>query len=195
MCWLLLMGWAAVAVAGGKMEVVQGTTGSRCDALEIRAGGLVVREGEAGAAFGNCQIGEGARQWTYFILFKHSLGCDGRMEWSEETATEMTGGRSRQKVAIDGKTLQVDFHVETAGGKLKESLRLNDTAVDLTRGRTFLVDLTVYPATWEQRKSSLPREVSRAASRREALEVVHQVSAALRRLDRRTGQFLAAARR
>lgn len=195
MCWLLLMGLTAAIPASGKMAVVQGTTGSRCDALEVRAGGLVVREGEAGAAFGNVCVGSAGRQWSYFILFKHSLGCEGRMEWSEETATEMTGGRCKQSVAIDGKKLQVEYHVESAGDKVKESLRINDTAADLGRGRIFLVDLTTYPPTWEQRKAGLPQEVKRAATRREALEAVQQVLASLRRLDRRAGQFLADAGR
>lgn len=194
MCWLLV-GLAAAAVAGGKMEVIQGTTGSRSDTLEVRAGGLVVREGEPGAAFGNVRVGEADRQWAYFVVFKHGMGCDGRLEWAEETAADATTGRGKQMLAIDGRTLHLDYRVEVAAKGLKETIRLNDRPVDLARGRVFLVDLTVHPPTWEQRQLALPDTVSRAATRKEAVETVQQVFASFRRKDRKMTTFLESARR
>lgn len=194
MCWLVL-GLAALTAAGGRMEVIQATTGSRSDALEVRVGGLVVREGEAGAAFGNVQVGETGRRWTYFVVFKHALGCDGRLEWAEETATDAATGRGKQMVAIDGRVLHLDYRVEAAAKGVQETLRLNDRPADLARGRVFLVDLTVHPPTWEQRKFALPAEVGRVTTRKEAIEIVQQVFASFRRKDRQIHAFLEAARR
>src|SRR5262245_38996669 len=103
---------AVAAQAGERTEVVQGTSGSRSEVLEVRAGGLVVRTGEAGSAFGSMQAGTAKRQLSYFVIFKHRLGGEGRMEWSEETTMEGASGNSKQVVTIDGSTLRIEHRVE-----------------------------------------------------------------------------------
>jgi hypothetical protein len=192
--------WAAAAAAAlagpaaarDKMQVVQGTAGAGNDALEIHSGGLVVREGAAGAAFGTVRLGKGKRQLAYFLVFKHHLGGEGKTDFHEDALVEDAGGEGKQSLTIDGKTLRVHYHVKVGGaGKAAgEGLSLNKKAVDLARGRVFLVDLTVSPPTWEQRKLSLPAEAPLASSKKSAEELVGRVLPALVKQDRKVKAFV-----
>ena len=195
---VLLMVVAVAAQAGERTEVVQGTSGSRSEALEVRAGGLVVRSGEAGSAFGSVQAGTAKRQLSYFVIFKHRLGGEGRMEWSEETTMDGNTGHSKQVVTIDGSTLRIEYRVEVdekTKKVAKESLTINKKAVDVSRGRVFLVDLTVSPPRWEQRKASLPAGVGEASGKKAAEELVQKVLAGLSKQDRKVKEFLEAAKK
>src|SRR5690348_167202 len=133
---------ALVALAE-KAELIQGVSGSRSDKLEVQAGGLVLREGAAGAAFGTVQAGKGKRQLAYFLVLKHNLGKgSGPDSSNEETSVDEGEGRSKQTLVVDGKELEVVYKVSVSGGKKKQSLEINRKAVDLGKGQVFLVDMT-----------------------------------------------------
>jgi hypothetical protein len=182
--------------AGEKLQKIQGTSGSRTDSLELHSGGLVVREGSAGAAFGTMRAGKGKRQLSYFVVFKHRLGGEGKSDFTEEATAEDAGGDSKHSLTIDGKTLQMAYTVKLDVDSKKvsrETLTVNRKSVDLARGRVFLVDLTASPPKWEQRKLNLPAEVGEATSKKAAEELVKKVLASLIKEDRKLKAFVEAA--
>src|SRR5262249_29182189 len=153
-----------------KVQVVQGTTGSRADGLEIHAGGLVAREGEAGAAVGTVEGGKRKKQLRYFIVFKHRLAADGAVEFSGEADAAENLAESKEEVSVDGKTLKIEYRLtlEAKGSPIsKETLVLNGKSVDLARGRVLLVDLTAAAIRWEQRKVDLPAEIGATATKKQ----------------------------
>jgi hypothetical protein len=179
-------------------EVIQGATGARSDSLEVHAGGLVVREGEAGSTFGLVQAGRAKRQLSYFILFKHRPSAAAPLESSEEATAEGDAGSSRQALTSDGKSLQIDYQVQLDPASKKvsrESLTLNKKSVDLARGRVLLVDLTASPPRWEQVKVDLPTEPGEATTGKAAAELVRKVLGGAATRDRKIKEFLEAARK
>jgi hypothetical protein len=181
---------------GEKMEVVKGTSGSRSAALEVQAGGLVLREGAVGSAFGTFRAGTGKRQLSYFLLIRHHLGGSGKSDFSEETTVEDAEGESKQSLTIDGKSLLVEHKVKldpVTRQPAREALTVNRKAVDVSRGRVLLVDLTVSPPKWEQRKLALPAEVPGASSKKAAEELARKVLASLVKQDSKVKAFVDAA--
>ncbi len=179
-----------------KAELIQGASGSRSEQLEVQSGGLVLREGSAGAAFGTVQVGKGKRQLSYFLVLKHNLGKASSSDFAEEATAEEGEGKSKQTLSLDGKTLEVNYQVSVAGGKVtKQSLALNRKTVDLSRGRVFLVDLTASPPRWEQRKLDLPAEVPPTTTKKAADELVKKVLANLARKDSKAKSFIDSAGR
>jgi hypothetical protein len=171
-------------LAGGddKSELIQGTSGSSNDVLELYPGGLVVREGSAGAAFGTVRVGKGKRQMAYFAVLKHRLGTDSKSDAKESLMLDDTEGESKQTVTIDGKTLQVDYKVtlDRATKKLvRETLTINEKSVEIGKGRVFLVDLTASPPTWKQLAATLPAEVPEATSKKSAEALAKKVLSSL----------------
>jgi hypothetical protein len=188
-----------LAVGGssqGKIELVQGASGSRNDAMELHSGGLVVREGLAGSAFGTVRVGKGKRQLSYFAVLKHRLGGEGNTATKEAVMLEGGEGESKQTVTIDGKTLQVDYKVnlDPATKKLsREMLTINDKSVDVAKGRVFLVDLTASPPTWQQLGVSLPADVAETSSKKSAEALVKKVLASLAKQEKKAKTFIDAA--
>lgn len=179
-------------------QVIQGTTGARSASLELHAGGLVARQGEAGATFGTLQAGKAKRQVNYFLLFKHRLSPTMPAEVSEETTADGDTGSSKQSVAIDDKSLQLEYQVQldaTTKKVTRETLTLNKKPVDLSRGRVLLVDLTVNPPRWEQRKIDLLAEVGETTSKKDAEELIRKVIASAETNDRKIKEFVEAARK
>jgi hypothetical protein len=199
---MMLRGLVLVLVVVGsglvadKMELIQGTSGSRTDALEIHSGGLVVREGAAGTAFGTVRAGKGKRQLSYFMVLKHRLSGDGKSDTKEEAVAEDNRGESKQSLTIDGKSLQVEYQVQLDARTkkiIRETMTVNSRSVDLVKGRVFLVDLTVSPPKWEQRKVRLPDEVAEATSKKAAEELAKKVLGQLTKQDRKAKAFVEAA--
>lgn len=185
------------SVAADKPQVVNGTSGARSDCLDLQAGGLVVREGEVGSAFGTYQLPKGKRQLTYFVLVKHRLAAGNPLTWVDETTARDDGGSSKSTLTQEDRTLQLDYQLTLESTKKvgREALVVNGKPVDLSRGRVLLVDLTVSPPRVEQRKVDLPAEVASAATKRAAEELARQVIAALEKKDRKCKEFVEAATR
>src|SRR5262249_17036923 len=109
------MGVAALLLASAvgsaeKASLIQGTSGASAGSLEVQAGGLVVREGSAGSAFGTVRAG-GKRRLSYFVVFKHSFTAGAAADCKEEVSAEDNGGTSKQTVDLDGKKLTVGYEV------------------------------------------------------------------------------------
>jgi hypothetical protein len=198
----IILSWLAVVLSApagevsAKTQFIQGTSGSRTDSLEIHAGGLVVREGEAGSAFGTLRAGKGKRRLSYFVVFKHRLNGEGKSDFTEEATAEDAGGESKQTLTIDGKVLRLEYKVKLDPGTKKvasETLVVNGKSVDVSGGRVFLVDLTTSPPKWEQRKLNLPDDVAEVTSKKAAEELTRKVLASLAKQDRKAKAFVESA--
>jgi hypothetical protein len=185
----------ALGAAEEKMELIQGTSGSRTGQLEVHAGGLVVREGSAGSVFGTVRAGKGKRQLSYFVVVKHRLGGDGKQATNEEATAENSEGESKQTLTIDGKSLQIDYKVKLDGDRKvsRETIVVNGKTVDVAKGRVFLVDLTKSPPTWKQHKLNLPAEVASATTRKAAEELTRKVLASLTKQNPEVKSFVESA--
>jgi hypothetical protein len=178
-----------------KMQLVQGTSGSRSDALEIHSGGLVVREGSAGVVFGTVRAGKGKRHLSYFVVLKHRLRSEGKSDSGEEATAENSEGESKQSLTIDNQTLRVEYKVKLDAARKvsRETLTVNGKSVDPAKGRVFLVDLTVSPPKWKQHKLTLPAEVGEATTKKAAEDLARKVLADLVKEDREVKAFVEAA--
>jgi hypothetical protein len=173
-----------------KAEVILAPTGSKSDQFEVQAGGLVLREGEAGAAFGTVRVGKGKRQFTYFLVVKHDLGKAEKTDFTEEANADDTDGDSKQILSLDGRSVEVVYKVRVESGKkVRETLTVNRKPIDLSKGRVLLVDLTAATPRWEQRKSDLP-EGAEAANKKAAEELAKKVLAGLAKQDRQSKDFI-----
>jgi hypothetical protein len=186
--WCLLV---ALSAREGVM-FIQGTSGSRSDFLEVHAGGVVVREKAPGVAFGTVKVGGNKRQLSYLVIFKHNIGGSGKSDLTEEATAEEARGESKQTVTIDGKALKVEYSLTLNARKRidKETLTVNKKAADPSKGRVFLVDLTVSPPKWEQVKAKLPADVADASNKKAAEALAKEVVAALVKEDKKVKAFV-----
>jgi hypothetical protein len=189
---MVLSGRAEWCEDAERMEVVQGTTAARSDAVELHTGGLVVREGEAGVAFGSVRLGKGKRQPAYLLILKHRLGGEGKSDFDDSASAEAGAAEARQAITIDGKTVRLAYKIEVDEKTLKvsrEGLTLNGKAIDLSRGRVFLVDLEGKTPHWEQRKVDLPAEVDAGTSKKAATALGRKLLGHARAKDERVKKF------
>src|SRR3954447_1947759 len=142
-----------------KAETIQAPTGSTSAHLEVQAGGLVLRDGEAGAAFGTVRVGKDKRKLSYFVVVKHDLGKAEKSEFNEDSDLDNKKGKTRQTISLDGKSVEIVYEVRLGDKEAGETLAINKKAQDLKKGRVFLLDLTGETPRWEQRKIDLPAEV------------------------------------
>jgi hypothetical protein len=196
----LLIGLTALPTSADRAEIVNGTSGARTPKLGVHPGGLVVREGSAGSGFGTVRAGKGKRRFAYFVLFKHKLGDAGEGETacSEDASAGDEGGSSTQTIQIAGHRLTIAYRVELdrrTRKVRKEVLTLNGKDVDPRKGRVFVVDLTVSPPRWEQKRLRLPDGVPDASRPKDAEALAKKTLADLARQDRSVRAFLDAAGR
>ncbi len=174
-----------------KAQVVQGTSGARSAQLELHAGGVVARQDEIGTAFGTVRIGTGKPQLSYVVLFKHRLSNELPLECSDETFAEGDTASSKQVLAIDGKSLVLDYQLKLDRTKPpRKTLSLNRKPVELSKGRVFLVDLTVQPPRWEQRKVELTVEVGETMSKKGSEELARKLLSSLPNQDAKIKEFI-----
>jgi hypothetical protein len=181
-----------------KASLIEGTTGASSGDLEVQTGGLVLREGEVGSAFGTVRKASKTRKLAYYVLFKHSFTSRSKSNTSEEATAVDDKARGSQELELDGKKLTVLYKIEVdlrARKVLREELTLNGKTINLARGRVFLVDMTVNPPKWQQKKLKLPAEVADAQDRKSAEELARRVVAALVKQDRKVKAFVAEAGR
>src|SRR5581483_6214363 len=80
----VLLGGACAARADEKATLQRGALGGNNGQMEVLAGGLSLREGEVGGAFGTVQVGTGKRRFSYFVVIKHGLNGDSSTSTSEQ---------------------------------------------------------------------------------------------------------------
>src|SRR4051812_8491200 len=105
MTFLLLCG--LLLVSSDKAELIQAPAGSKSDHLEVQSGGVVLRDGEAGAAFGTVKVGGGKRQFSYFLVVRHELGKAEKSDFGEEANADEKKGDTKQTLSLDGKKVEV----------------------------------------------------------------------------------------
>jgi hypothetical protein len=182
--------------SGERVEEIHGTSGSRTDALEVHSGGVVVREGEPGSAFGTVRIGTGKRQLSYFVVFKHRIDTADKTSFDAVTNARDLEGASQQTLSIDAREVKLEYKVKLDPGTKKlssETLTITGKNIDLARGRVLLVDLTTSPPTWEQRALNLPAEINDTTSKKGAQALAKKVLASLAKQDRKAKAFIEAA--
>jgi hypothetical protein len=191
---LLLCG---LLLGSEKAELIQAPSGSKSDNLEVQAGALVLRDGEAGAAFGTVRAGKGKRQLSYFVVLKHNLGKAEKSDFNEEATADLTAGESKQTLSLDGRSVEIVYKVsiDKEGKVTDESLTLTSSAgkkethKDLKKsGRVLLVDLTGKEPTFEVRKADLPAEVE-APGKKATEELAKKVLAKLAE-DKKLKEFI-----
>jgi hypothetical protein len=191
----LLLG--GLLLGAEKAELIQAPSGSKSDNLEVQAGGLVLRDGEAGTAFGTVRAGKGKRQLSYFVVLRHHLGKAEKSDFNEEATADLAAGQSKQTLSLDGKSVEIVYKVaiDKEGKVTDESLTVSSSAgkkethKDLKKsGRVLLVDLTGKEPTFEVRKGELPAEVE-APTKKAAEELAKKVLAKLAE-DKKVKEFI-----
>jgi hypothetical protein len=190
---MLLILCALLCVAD-KAEVILAPTGSKSDHSEVQAGGLMLREGEVGAAFGTVKVGKGKRQMTYFLVVKHDLSKSEKTDFTEEANADDDSCDSKQTLTLDGRTIEIVYKLRTDKDKKgTETLTITNKtkkeSLELKKGRVLLVDLTATPPTWEQRKVDLPEEVE-AANKKATEDLAKKVLASIAKQDKKSKEFI-----
>ncbi len=180
-----------------KNELIQGTAGSKSDDLSLQAGAIVLREGEPGSAFATVQAGAGKRQLAYFLVLKHRWPGEGKTESNEDVTAEALTGTAKHALTIDGKALPLVYTI-TLDAKSKkpkaETFTVGGKAVDLSKGRVLLVDMTADPPKFEQRKLDLPGEVADLSTNKAAAALAKEALDALLK-DKKVKEFTAGPKR
>jgi hypothetical protein len=172
-----------------KAEMIQAPAGSKSAQLEVQSGGLVLRDGEAGAAFGTVRVGKGKRQLSYFIVVKHELGKAEKSECNEDADVDNKKGKTKQTISLDGKAVEIVYEVRLGDKEAGETLTINKKAYDPKKGRVFLLDLTGETPRWEQRKIDLPAEVE-ANNKKATEELAKKVLASVAEKDKKAKEFI-----
>jgi hypothetical protein len=191
---LAMLALALSSVALGGVSITNGTAGSKSKHLEVHAGGLVLASDEPGAAFGTVKVGKGKRVLSYFVILRHNLEGSGESDFSEDTQTGDDKGQSKQSIKVDGKKVELAYTVELdprTRTARKETLSVNGKAVNVAKGRVFLVDLTTSPPKWEQKDLKLPDEVDLLGEKKAATELAKTVIQSLAKQDKKVAAFLA----
>jgi hypothetical protein len=178
---LALLGWASAARADDKASLVRGAAGGDNGKMEVLAGGLALREGEVGGAFGTVQVGTGKRRFSYFAVIKHGLNADTGTSTSEHARVGVGSGESTQVVGVGDQKLTITYKVklDARNAVTKETLTVNGKEVDAAKGRVLVVDLTAQPPTWGQMKVALPAEVPDVSQPKAAAALVKRTLAEL----------------
>jgi hypothetical protein len=171
-----------------KAETIQAPTGSKSAQLEVQSGGLVLRDGEAGAAFGTVRVGKGKRQLSYFLVVKHELGKAEKTEFDEGAEADNKKGKTNQRIAVD-RVVEIVYEIRLGEKEAGETLTINSKAQDLKKGRVFLLDLTGEAPRWEQRKIDLPAEVE-ANNKKATEELAKKVLASVAAKDKKAKEFI-----
>jgi hypothetical protein len=189
---LALLAWACAARADEKTALVRAATGADNKGLEVLTGGLALREGEVGGAFGTVRVGPGKRRFSYFAVIKHGLSAETGTSTSEHARVGIGAGESTQVVAVGDHKLTIVYRVKLDGRKAvgKETVTVNGKEADLAKGRVLVVDLTAQPPKWGQLKVALPAQVPDASKPEAAAALVKRTLADLAKRNRPIRDFI-----
>jgi hypothetical protein len=189
---LALLGWASAARADDKASLVRGAAGGNNGKVELLTGGLALREGEVGGAFGTVQVGTGKRRFTYFAVIKHGLNADTGTSTSEHARVGIGAGESTQVVGVGDQKLTITYKVklDAQNAVTKETLTVNGKEMDAAKGRVLVVDLTAQPPTCGQLKVALPNEVPDVSQPAAAAALVKRTLADLAKRNKPIRDFI-----
>jgi hypothetical protein len=189
---LVLLAWACGARAEEKKSLLRAATGADNKGLEVLAGGLALREGEVGGAFGTVRVGRGKRRFSYFAVIKHGLSAETGTSTSEHAKVGIGAGESTQVVGIDDQKLTITYRVKLDAGKAvsKETVTVNGKELNLAKGRVLVVDLTAEPPQVGQLKVALPAEVPDVSQAKAAAALVRRTLADLAKRNKPIRDFI-----
>ncbi|HZY89836.1 MAG TPA: hypothetical protein VFE78_33750 [Gemmataceae bacterium] len=178
---IALLGWACAARADDKVSLLRGASGGNNGTLEVLTGGLALREGEVGGAFGTVQVGTGKRRFAYFAVVKHGLNADVGTSTSEKARVSRTAGECTQVVGVGDRKLTIVYQVKLNARKevQKETLTVNGKEFDAAKGRVLVVDLTEKSPMCGQLKVALPADVPDVSEPKAAAALVKRTLAEL----------------
>lgn len=187
----------ALAAAGAgqpdKASIVTGASGGGDDNLRVHAGGLVLIEGTPGVGYGTVAKLGGQRELTYVIVFKHDFKGASQSRCGSESSCDGTKGKAKQVIDVDDRKFTLGYQIEldTKNKTVKsESLTINDKDVDVAKGRVFLVDMTVQPPKWEQKKLDLPAELDDDTKTEGAKKIAAKALESLGKQDKKVRAFI-----
>jgi len=163
------------------------------DGFWFQAGGLLKKD-MSGVIFGMAKKPGGDRELTYVVLFKHRANAKSKLVTPGDVSTEkgrvvtMTGG-----IEIDTKKigLTLTIEIDRATKTMKsEGLVFAGKAIDLKKGRVFLVDLTIDEPKWQQVECKLPRKLAEPGVNVDVRELALRVSAELSKGSDAVREFL-----
>jgi serine/threonine protein kinase len=116
-------------------------------------------------------------EMLYLVLYKHAprkpsfvAGRRGMYWTGSGGPVEIVDG---PMIYGDAAKLSVRLDADPSTGKLtREEYTLNEQKTEMSRGRLFLVDLTVHPAKWQQVNVELPRDLPTTGITRETIRRV-----------------------
>src|SRR5438552_2700799 len=108
---LALLALAGVARAEAP-SFIQGTSGAKVGDWEVQTGGVMLRQGSAGSAFGTVRKGAPTHQFSYFVVLKHRYGSCSKTDTSEEAGTADKKATSKQLLSIDGNKLTIGYQID-----------------------------------------------------------------------------------
>jgi hypothetical protein len=194
---LALLALAGVARAQ-TASFIQGTSGAKVGNWEVQAGGVVLRQGSAGSAFGTVRKGAPTHTFSYFLVLKHRYGSCSKVDASEKADTTEKKATTKQLLTIDGNKLTIGYQIDfdlAAKRAVRESITINGKAVNVAKGRVLLVDMTANPPKWQQKNLELPAVGPTAVTEEKAAEALtRKVFEALGKKDKDVRAFIAGAK-
>jgi hypothetical protein len=138
-----------------------------------------------GVFFGTVTPPGSPTEFLYLVLYKHALhkssvgGEDSHMNTTSDGHVEIVDGTSVDGVAAK---LNARLDADPKTGKFtRQEYTFNEQKIDVSRGRLFLVDLTVSPAKWQQVNLELPRGLPGKIDRETVCRVAEEDLPALRK--------------
>jgi hypothetical protein len=146
-----------------------------------------------GVFFGTVTPPDRPTEILYLVLYKHaprkssSRGVGNHLNTISSGHVEIIDGLTVDGVAAK---LSAQLDADPRTGKLtRQEYKLNEQKIDMSRGRLFLVDLTVNPAKWQQVNVELPRGLPREIDRETVRRVAEDDVPALRKKHREVDDF------
>lgn len=167
------------------LEIERGGASSSGDGFWFQAGGLSLRKGKPGVIFGMTQKPGGDRELAYVVLFKHRVMDKSRVVTSGRVND--SGGKVRVVTMTDGIEIEdqkfdLTLTLEIGAEKTtvtSEKLAVAGKALDLQKGRVFLVDFTMKEMKWHQVNAKLPENLPDPSEIEDVRTVVKRVQTEL----------------
>jgi hypothetical protein len=132
-------------------------------------------------------------EFLYLVLYKHTLRKSSFGDVGTHLNTTSNGDVDIiDGLAVDGVAAKLSARLDAdpKTGKLtRQEYTFNGQKIDVSRGRLFLVDLTVSPAKWQQVNVELPLGLPEKIDRETVRRVAEDDVPALRKKHREVDEF------
>ena len=191
---------AVVALAGCRktpgFSLVGGGGSAASGGWSVSAGSIFLRPGEPGVLFGTQNTPAGERQFSYFVLFRHTVtggGADVQRPGKPGVAFDGKVASIHDGIAIGEKAFELDMRLETdeATGTISPSeLVIDGKEIDPAGGTVFLVDLASETVSYKQINAALPVGLPDLTETAAVMQLARQVTRRLMRENDAVRDFL-----